>query len=294
MYTAGPRTPDPQRRRRTYTTGERSIPPDTGHRREADCTREARRRNSGARRARRSCMRARRTARTRRFHRRRRSHRDHRPHRPRPSCRPRRRCTSGRIRPLQRPTFELALSHADADATMARNAIWAGALIMTKPLSQFGGSQDAVAGAQSPEVNPKIATRIARIAHRIIAALNRARRRRRSRRRVRAGSTAAAGLAEATARGRVRLAHAGLTGRCRRRRQGNARPVIGAVSPVVAATSRVARRALGFERSKSLLLRRPDTDPRQAAAAVGRVMNGDAVAIGRARAIERGHLHACG
>jgi len=48
------------------------------------------------------------------------------------------------------------LLHADAHATMARNAIWADALVMTTPFSQFGGSQDADAGAQSPEVNPML------------------------------------------------------------------------------------------------------------------------------------------
>ena len=46
------------------------------------------------------------------------------------------------------------LSHADADATMARSASWAEPLIMTKSFSQFGGSQDTDAGAQSPEVKP--------------------------------------------------------------------------------------------------------------------------------------------
>ena len=122
-----------------------------------------------------------------------------------------------------------------------------------------------------------VAALTARRAHRVIAALNGADRRRRARGRVRAGLTAAAGLAEATARGRVRLANAGLTGRGRRTRQGNARPVVGAVSPVVAATGRITRDALGFERPKSLLLRRPDADPREATAAVGRVMNSDAV-----------------
>ena len=245
---AGPRTPVLQRRRRKDTTSERSIPSDIRHRREVDCTREARRRNSDARTARPLAH-----ARA--------PHSAHPPVPPAPPVPPRppsappapvvpppprraaraRRCTSAPHRQVAASDVAPELLHADAESDDREKRNLGGGsghddvILSVRRLARPRRGRTEAGG------DPDVATGIARIAHRIIAALNRARRRHRARRRVRAGSTAAAGLAQPTARGHVGLAHAGLTCRGRRARQGNARPVVCAVPPVVATARRVAR-----------------------------------------------------
>ena len=150
-------------------------------------------------------------------------------------------------------------------------------------------------GSAEADAVPMVASRRAGVgAHRCVVALWRTGRRHRVRRQVRAGLTAASARAEMPARQRVRLARGRLAGNGGRAARRDARSIIRAVRSVETSATRVAGLALRLERHEGLLRRLSNADPREAAAAARLVHDGDAVAIGRTRAIDRGRLCARG